>query len=339
MRNARSSRGVLLFPHSAFCLPHSFCWPWPAAKERAIHQYAAPKPRRRKRSASSGVIYPHGDLTWFFKLMGPSRPVSAQAEAVNDFSSRSFHRPGRPADGMEAAEGLAAGRRRQGEQPRPLRTLRIESKDKPSLEMTVTKFPGNGRRPPGQRQPLGAARWVCRRSRRTNWTRTRGRKSSTATRRPSLKLVGPIEARSGAAVHEPARPRAGPDGHPLHQARRLAEDSDNLVVKGFRRAAAFKATEADGSVEIRWPPPAATCCRTSTAGGQVNLDPVTEDQVKDFPKVEAAGRLRAAHRHRRRGRPQTHCRGGGPHDGQTWFFKMEGPSPRWRSRNRDLTTS
>src|ERR1700676_1683597 len=54
-------------------------------EEEGIRQYAAPKAEAPEKVSLIGVIYPHADMTWFFKLMGPESAVAAQAEAVNDF--------------------------------------------------------------------------------------------------------------------------------------------------------------------------------------------------------------------------------------------------------------
>ena len=170
------------FPCAASLLPPA-AFRWPAASEEGIRQYAAPKAEAPEKVSLIGVIYPHGDLTWFFKLMGPESAVAAQAEAVSDFlNSVHFTDKGdRPIE-WKLPEGWQPVVDAKANNPGHYATLRIEAKNRPSLDMTVTKFPGDGRRPPGQRQPLAQARWACSRSSETNWTRRRGRKSSTATR-------------------------------------------------------------------------------------------------------------------------------------------------------------
>ena len=75
---------------------------------------------------------------------------------------------------------------------------------------------------------------------------------------------------------------------------------------------------------------------------QVKLDPLTEDQVKDLPKVDAAGASVALID---TGEGADHERIVGaavPHGEQTWFFKMKGPSDvveKQKSRFKDFLKS
>jgi len=343
MRNARSSRGVF---YSAFrILPSAFLLLALAGCEgEGIHQYAAPKAEAPEKVGLIGVIYPHGDLTWFFKLMGPESAVSAQAEAVNDFlKSVHFTDQGdRPME-WKLPEGWQQVADAKANNPGHYATLRIESKDKPSLEMTVTKFPGtvggllaNVNRWRGQ---VGLS--PIEENELDKDTRKEEFNGNPTT---VVKLVGP-GSKPGSGAPFMNLPARAPDQTAIHYTKPdgWQEDSDNLVVKGFRRAAAFKATEADGSVEISVAAAGGDLLQNVNRWrGQVNLDPVTEDQVKDFPKVEAAG---ASVPLIDTGEGADHKRIVGaavPHDGQTWFFKMEGPSAaveKQKSRFNDFLKS
>ena len=233
--------------------------------EESIRQYAAPKAEAPERVGLIGVIYPHGDLTWFFKLMGPESAVSAQAGAVDDFlKSVHFTDQGdRPME-WKLPEGWQPVADAKANNPGHYATLRIESKDKPSLEMTVTKFPGT----------VGGLL--------ANVNRWRGQVGLSPIEEDDLdkdtrkeefngnpttvvKLVGPgSKPGSGAPfMNLPARARTRrPSTTPSPTAGRRIP-----TIWSLRASDAPLRSRRTGRWKYRWPPPAATCCRTSTAGG------------------------------------------------------------------------
>lgn len=313
-------------------------------EQEGVRQYTAPKAEAPEKVGLIGVIYPHGDLTWFFKLMGPESAVSAQAGAVNDFlkSVRFTDQGDRPME-WKLPEGWQQVADAKANNPDHYATLRIESKDKPSLEMTVTKFPGtvggllaNVNRWRGQ---VGLS--PIEENELDKDTRKEEFNGNPTT---VVKLIGP-GSKPGSGAPFMNLPARAPDETALHYTKPdgWREDPDHLVVQGFRRAAAFKASDADGSVEISVTAAGGDLLQNVNRWrGQVNLDPLTEDQVKDFPKVEAAG---ASVPLIDTGEGADHKRIVGavvPLDGQTWFFKMEGPAAaveKQKSRFTDFLKS
>jgi hypothetical protein len=88
-----------------------------------------------------GVIVPHGNRTWFFKLSGPATPVEASKETFDRFmaSVRFKDQVDKPVswtvpEGWKEEAGGSAFR---------YATLRFQSQDVP-LELTVTFFQGEG---------------------------------------------------------------------------------------------------------------------------------------------------------------------------------------------------
>ncbi len=327
MRNARSPRGVF---HSAFCiLTAAFLLVLAGCGEEGIHQYAAPKAEAPEKVGLLGVIYPHGDLTWFFKLMGPDSDVTAQAGAVDDFlkSVRFTDQDDRPMEWKlpEGWQPVADAKASPGRYA----TLRIEAKDKPSLDLHIDKFPGqvggllaNVNRWRGQvgLSPIDADDL-------DKVTRKEEFNGNPAT---VVRLVGP-GSKPGSGAPFMNLPGRAADETALHYTKPDGwQASDNLVVKGIRRAALFTASDANGSVEISVTPlpgdAGGLVGNVTRWRGQVGLDPLTEDQMKDFPKVDVAG---ASVPLIDTGEGADHQRILGaavPHDGQTWFFKMQGPS-------------
>lgn len=111
-------------------------------EEEGVRRYAAPKAEAPEKVSLIGVIYPHGDMTWFFKLMGPESAVAAQADAVSDFmhSVRFTDNADKPIE-WKLPEGWQPVADAKAPTSR-VATLRVEAKNRPSLDLHIDKFPG-----------------------------------------------------------------------------------------------------------------------------------------------------------------------------------------------------
>ena len=317
-----------------------------AAGRQGVRQYTAPKAEAPEKVGLLGVIYPHGDLTWFFKLMGPESAVSAQADAVNDFlKSVHFTDQGdRPME-WKLPEGWQPVADAKANNPGHYATLRIESKDKPSLEMTVTKFPGtvggllaNVNRWRGQvgLSPIEE----------NELDRDTRKEEFNGNPTTVVKLVGPGSKPGSGTPFMNLPAAAGPDKTPFHYTKpdgwEEVADAGGPIV----RAAVFKVKDGDQSAEVTVTPlpgdAGGLLPNVNRWRGQLKLDPFTEAQLKDFPKVDVAGASvsvvdtgEGAGRQRILGAVV-------PHAGGTWFFKMTGPSDvveKQKSRFTDFLKS
>lgn len=299
-------------------------------QEEPIHQYTAPKAEAPEKVRLIGVIYPHGDMTWFFKLTGPESAVNAQEMVFNDFrkSLRFTDKGDHPLE-WQLPDGWQPVADAKANNPGHYATLRIESTGLPTLELTVTKFPGavggllaNVNRWRGQigLQPIAAADL-------DSVTKPEKLNGDSVT---VVDMTGPgmKAATSGAPFMN--LPGAAPDKTPFHYTKpdgwEEAPDAGGPIV----RAAIFAAKEGDQAAEITVTP------LPGDAGGllqninrwraQVKLEPLAEEQLKDFPMVKVAGEQV----------PVIDTGEGAGHErivgavvengGQSWFFKMKGPS-------------
>ena len=299
-------------------------------EEEGIHQYSAHKAETPEKVRLIGIIYPHGGLTWFFKLMGPDSAVAEQGESLAEFmQSVQFPEKGERPIEWKLPDGWQPVADAKAKTPERYATLRLASKDASPLELTVTKFPGaaggllaNVNRWRGQigLPPVGEDE--------LDTVKKEEFKGGVAS---IVNLLGPGLRAPGSGAPFMELPGAAPDKAPFQYTKPKGwEDSPNLNAGGVKRVAVFKATDGDQSAEISVTPLA------GDAGGlsanvnrwrrQVGLKPVEEVREKDFAAVEVAGAALPLIELRSDDGKNRMVGVLVPHGGMTWVFKMAGPS-------------
>ena len=315
--------------HRAGPLLLSFLAVLAGCEEEPIHQYRAPKAEAPEKVRLIGVLYPHSDLTWVFKLTGPESAVKAQEDVFRDFrNSLHFADKGdhplewKLPDGWQpVAEAKAP--------PERYATLRIEAKGVPTLELTVTKFPGavggllanvNRWRNQIGLQPVGQA----------DLESVAKQEKINGDPVTVVDMVGPGTKATTSGAPFMNLPGAAPDKTPFHYTKpdgweEIADSGGPIV-----RAAAFKAKDGDQTAEITVTPlpgdAGGLLQNVNRWRGQVKLDPINEQQLSASPKVEVGGQSVPF--------IDTGAGVGGQRivgadiesGGQHWFFKMTGPS-------------
>jgi hypothetical protein len=140
VRRKRVRRGCVVFVCGLTSLLVLGCQP-----DEQIHRYQVPKETQKEEPSGApgkvrllAAILPHGEDTWFFKLVGPTPEVTATEPTFDRFiQSIRFPEHGKDTITWTVPEGW------QYEGPKEFRycTFHFGTKDQP-LELTVFKFAG-----------------------------------------------------------------------------------------------------------------------------------------------------------------------------------------------------
>jgi hypothetical protein len=307
-----------------------------------ITSYAVPKEARSGQGPARGekvrllaAVVPHGDRTWFLKLVGPEAGVSAQQPAFDRFvQSVSF--PDKAAEPI--AWTVPEGWRQELGREERYATFRIEAEPTPlevtvvalgreagSLKANLDRWRGQIGLPPVQEEEIGKlTKEVDIHGVKATLVDMTGTSTGRTGRMPPFagKRAPFLEGQRGAAAR-PALKYQTPPG--------WKEDPSPRAP----RIASFETTERDQSAEVT------VTVFPGDVGGlrnnvirwrdQVGLPEASDaEMLKDVKKIEAAG---STGDYLDLVGPGT----GGqkttrmlavslPHDDHTWFFKMTGPA-------------
>jgi hypothetical protein len=295
--------------------------------------YHEPPPPPEEKVRLLGAMIPHGENTWFFKLVGKLDVIEAQRNAFEKFvRSVEFDRRG------EAIWALPEGWKRLPDDPRRYATIQVADKDD-APELTVNKF-GDG--PKTQSRLENVARWgrldvgV-----RVGWNDLGQyvRDDTTGAGVPFtfVDMKGPGGTGGGMKPPMPG----GKDAHAADETLgyKLPEGWKEVAPGGgqFGPLVAIKVEEGSRSVLI-------TLSKLMGDGGgilknvnrwrvdQLGLSPLKDNQLRDAVKVlDVGGGIAAYVDFTGPGKPagKEDRRILGlvvPRGGQTWFIKMDGPA-------------
>jgi hypothetical protein len=292
-----------------------------------IRSYRVPKPEAKPATRLLAVIIPHGDRTWFFKLVGPERQIEQQKEGFDQFihSVRFTDDAERPIT-WAVPSGWKAG---PASEPR-YATFYLGTLEHP-VELTVFRFSGatgsvlaNVNRWRGQigladiqETELGqlskSLQLECGPATLVDMT-NRGGENAVAMGGPDI-----ISRRSGSR---------SPPHYDKPEGWQERPDSSGLgrvvfqVGEGENTQAAIAALTGDAGGLLR---------NVNRWRGQIHLGPVDEKQLQnDVRQIEVAGATA----------PYIDLTGPGsageppqrflgvalPRGGQTWFFTLRGPA-------------
>lgn len=288
-------------------------------RDDEVRRYRVPKPVTTPMRLL-GAIIPHGERTWFFKLLGPAPAVGEHKETFDRFlATVQFSDKGERPIAWTVPDGW------REEPGGPMRYATLKSEGKDHLELTVTTLGRDGgailpnvNRWRGQigLPPVGEAELA-------SFARALTVGGEKATVIDLIGTGGDTSSMSASAapvtVGEP--PRSGlrydtPSGW-----------TERPAANGFARAT-FAVTDGGQTAEITVTPlggmAGGLLANVNRWRGQVGLGPTTEEQLpKDQKHLDVAG-TPCPYFDLAGPKGERILAVAVPHGGQTWFLKMKG---------------